>query len=442
MGLPDSLRGRLILGAGLWVALALAVGGLLLAEAFRDSAERAFRLRLEAHLRSLLAVVESSEDGRAVVGRPAGEPRFEQPYSGWYWQVSEPDGTAIRSRSLWDSALPVSILGDPGSVTARREPGPRGQMLEVLERDLLLGEGGHRLHVLVAADRAELEEEVARFRRLLALSLGILGLGLLAGATAAVRFALRPLRRLEDELDALTRGSERLGGTWPREVTPLVEAVNRVLDHDSHLVAHARARLGDLAHALKTPLAVLRTECRDTPAAAPEIERLSRLIDRHLARARAEADSARRLGRRTPIAPLAEQLATALRRVHAERGLTLNIGCPPDADLPGGPDEAAEMLGNLMDNACKWARSTVRVTAGRGWVLVEDDGPGLEPEQAAAATRRGLRLDESVPGSGLGLAIVADLAALEGLAPEFGVSALGGLAAGLREMGKAAPPVG
>jgi signal transduction histidine kinase len=425
----DSLRRRLILGAGAWIVLGLGLGGWVLGHAFADSAEQAFRRRLDTHLRTLLAAVEP-EDG-SLSGRPAGEPRFEQPYSGWYWQVSDGTGIKARSRSLWDSALNVASDGEAGGVHMRRENGPRGQILAVMERDLALGESGRRLHVAVAADRAEVESEIGRFRLLLALSLGGLGLGLLAAVLVQVGYGLKPLRRLEDELDQLTRGATRLAGVYPREIAPLVGAMNRVLEHDEGLIRHARNHLGNLAHALKTPLAVLRAEYGDATGAAPQIERISRLIDLHLARAGGQASSARTLGRATVLAPLLEDLAATLRKVHAGRSLDIAVHCPPGAEMACEADDLAEMVGNLMDNACKWAASRVRVIAGPGMIRIEDDGPGLSAEQAEAAAGRGTRLDESVPGTGLGLAIVSDLAALGGLSLSFGRSGLGGLAVSL-----------
>jgi signal transduction histidine kinase len=433
MSRHDSLRRRLILGAGAWAALALLAGGWVLSHAFSDSVEQAFCRRLDTHLRALLAVVETAEDGTLNVGRPAGEPRFEQPYSGWYWQVSDENGIRARSRSLWDAALSVAPDGGSGAIHTRREIGPRGQVLEMAERDLRLGDDGPRLHVAVAADRAEVEAEIAGFRRLLALSLGGLGLGLLAAVALQVGYGLRPLGRLENELDQLTRGATRLGGLYPREVAPLVDAMNRVLEHDEALIRHARNHLGNLAHALKTPLAVLKAECGAVPAAAPQIERIARLIDLHLARAGSEASSSRAMGRRTPLAPLLTELSQAMRKIHVARHLEIELLCPPDAALAGEADDLAEMAGNLMDNACKWAASRVVVSAGPGRLRVEDDGPGLTPDQAEAAARRGMRLDESVPGSGLGLAIVADLAALGGLSLRFGRSDLGGLSVELAE---------
>ena len=427
----ESLRRRLILGAGLWLVLGLALGGAVLSHAFSDSAEQSMRLRLDAHLRALLAVVDVQPDGTIAVGRPAGEPRFEQAYSGWYWQVSDGVAVKARSRSLWDFALPTA----PGTGEAqwRTEAGPRGEALLVMERDLAFGDHGARLHVAVASSRDEVASEVRRFDLLLALSLGGLGLGLLAAVALQVGYGLRPLGRLETELDGVVEGTARLEGDYPSEISPLVAAMNRVLDHDSLLIEHARNHLGNLAHALKTPLAVLSAEGDDATIRAAQVGRLTRLIDLHLARARAEASSARLVGQRVDIATLAADIAAALRKVYAERGLEITVDCAPDASFAGDGDDLAEILGNLMDNACKWAARRVRLSAATGRLVVADDGPGLPADQAEAATRRGIRLDESVPGSGLGLAIVADLAALGGLRLEFAPSPWGGLAVSLSE---------
>ncbi|CAA7619768.1 putative two-component sensor histidine kinase, classical system [Candidatus Terasakiella magnetica] len=428
---PRSLRGRLILGAGLWLTLALALGGWVLGHAFRDAAERGFILRLEAHLRALAAVVDILPDGTVTVGRPVGEPRFDQPYSGWYWQVS--DGTEIpaRSRSLWDSALTVATTGTLGAIQTRDLTGPRGERLAVVERDVAFPESAARLHMTIAASRQEVDEEVHRFDLLLLAALAALGLGLIAAVAVQVGYGLSPLKYLAAELDALRQGGGRLGGTYPQEVAPLVAAMNDVLDHDAQLIERARTHVGNLAHGLKTPLAVLRVELSspspDPAITTAQIERMTRLVEINLSHARAEASSARAVGLRVPVAVIAEELAAAMRRIHAERRLEIDVLCAPGAVFAGDQDDLAEVLGNLLDNACKWAAQRVRLVARDEILTVEDDGPGLTPEEIEIATRRGARLDETAPGSGLGLAIVSDLTMVTGHRLEFDRSELGGL---------------
>ncbi|CAA7620304.1 ATP-binding protein [Magnetospirillum sp. SS-4] len=427
----DSLRRRLILGAGLWLALALAAGGAVLGHAFRDSALHGFRERLGAHLRSLTAAMEVGSDGAVDVIRPVGDPRFEQPYSGWYWQISDGAEVRVRSRSLWDFALPVSHAAIPGALHARGETGPRGEALEVVERDIVTGDDGRLVHVAIAASRAEIDAEVGRFDLLLAVSLGGLGLGLMAAVALQVGYGLRPLGRLAGELDGLRRRGGRIKGDYPAEVAPLVGAMNEVLDHDARLIERARTHVGNLAHGLKTPLAVLEVELSspkpDRAVLVEQLRRLGRMVDIHLGRARAQAAPAEGLGDRVAVAEVAGEIAAALRRIHAGRGLAIEVDCAADALFAGSRDDLAEILGNLMDNACKWAAGRVLVTARAAVIVVEDDGPGLSPDQANAAVRRGARLDESAPGSGLGLSIVADLCGLLGLSLDFSRSGLGGL---------------
>lgn len=434
----SSLRTRLIAASIAWLAVALLAGGLVLRFAFADSVERAFQQRLSATLRALTASVEVSPEGIVRPARPIGDPRFDQAYSGWYWQISNHQSLA-RSRSLWDFDLPNTNPAEPGSVHFGIAIGPRGEELITAERDLTFPALATPLHVTVAASRDEIDREVAGFDRLLLISFLTLGIGLIAAVWLQVGYGLKPLRRLAGELERL-RGQPagRLEGPYPTEVAPLADALNAVLDHDAKLVERARTHVGNLAHGLKTPLAVLKAELaadhRDAAAMAAQIERMARLIDHQLARASAETGSARALGARVPVAELVHEIAALLSRIHAERDIALRVDCPAEAAFTGDREDLAEMVGNLMENACKWARATVVVTvlAKPGLtLLIEDDGPGLTEEQCAEATGRGIRLDQSAPGHGLGLAIVRDLSHLYGGTLSLERSGLGGVAARL-----------
>ncbi len=427
----SSLRRRLILGATLWLTVALGTGAVVLGHTFRDAVENSFHERLGAYLRALSAVVEVASDGSVTVGRPVGEPRFEQAYSGWYWQVSDGTEVRTRSRSLWDFALPVGGEAALGGVRIRQDMGPRGERLEMVERDLLFSGGTRPLHLIIAASRQEIDAEVGRFDLLLAVALGVLGLGLLGAIALQVGYGLRPLKRLVGELETLRSSGGRILGDYPAEVAPLVTAMNQVLDHDSQLIERARAHVGNLAHGLKTPLAVLEAELAsgapDSLVLGGQLERLNRLVDIHLSRARAAAMAAEPGAPVTAVGEVASDIAAALRKIYAERRLTIVVDCAAAARIAGNSDDIAEILGNLMDNACKWAAGRVVVSADAVSFAVEDDGPGLSPQQAEAVMRRGFRLDESAPGSGLGLAIVADLVGMMGLTLAFSRSDLGGL---------------
>lgn len=432
--MPRSLSARLVGAALVWLALLLGGGGASLSFAFRDTVEREFQYRLDALLRALVAAVEVPADGATAVTRPLGEPRFEQIYSGWYWQVK--DGTRlVRSRSLWDATLPVHT--DDGAVQTRHAAGPDGRPLMVVERDIAVPERPEPLHVLVAGDLAEVEREVRRFGLLLGSSLGLLGAGLLVALVIQVRFGLRPLRRLASDLDRVRDGGhERLSGDYPREVAPLVRAMNAVLDHDAEIIARARTHVGNLAHGLKTPLSVLKAELQagaqaDPAVMAEQLQQMDRLISHHLGRAAAAAPSGRVLGTRVVLAEVLAEMRPVLLRLHADKALTMELDVAGDVTMIGEREDVEELLGNLLDNACKWASARVRVAAtadGAGLRLaVEDDGPGLSPDAADQVARRGARFDEQTPGWGLGLAIVADLVALHGGTLGFDRSPMGGL---------------
>lgn len=436
---PPSLRRRLIVAAVLWLAPALAVSGTILRFALEDSIERTFQLRLLTTARSLAAALEVGADGKLTMARPLGDPRFDQPLAGWYWQVADDDGVLLRSRSLWDGSLPVQHAAEPGAITFGRIAGPQRQSLLTAERDLTFAEHERPVHVMVAASREDVDRELASFDRMLLASFIVLATGLAAAMAVQVGYGLRPLRRLTGDLEAVRRRpGQRLSGGYPAEIAPLVQALNAVLDHDAELVERARTHVGNLAHGLKTPLSVMRAElsagATDSRILAEQVERMSRMVEHHLTRARAEASSARALGTTVAVAGVAGDIIAMLAKIHAGRDLVLENRCDADARFAGDGDDLAEMVGNLVENACKWARSRIRVSASPGAALeltVEDDGQGLSEEDCTVATRRGARLDESAPGHGLGLAIVRDLAALYGGRLELDRSELGGLRARL-----------
>lgn len=434
-GHRPSLTLRLV-GAGLiWMLVLLSAGGIVLTTAFRESVLQEFGQRLDALLRGMIAVTDIGPDGSLVITRPLGDPRFEQIFSGWYWQVAEPSGRLIRSRSLWDSTLPVH---DDGTEMRRHEiAGPRGEMLLVAERDLHFPGMVGPVHILVAGDRREVDERIRSFDLLLLTALGLFAVGMAIAVVLQVRYGLNPLRAMTADLAAIRRGdSQRLNGQYPQEIAPLAEAMNAVLEHDAALIERARTHVGNLAHSLKTPLAVLRAELHDSPgkpAGDEQVRIMTRLIEHHLARASATAGSGRALGGQIAVRPVVEEISAVLGRIHASRRIRIDIRVSPDVQFRGGREDLEEMLGNLMENACKWARSRVRVTAaaatGQLVMCVEDDGPGLSPDQTVAASQRGARLDEAMPGWGLGLGIVTDLATVNGGTLALDRSELGGLRA-------------
>jgi signal transduction histidine kinase len=273
----------------------------------------------------------------------------------------------------------------------------------------------------------------------------VVAVACMIGGLGLVREGLRPFDTMRRRLSDVRAGKERqLLGSYPTEVQPLVDDLNALLDHRDQTVRRALAKAGDLAHGLKTPLAVLAREAelaganghRDLAATmGQQVERMRRQIEYHLAHARAAASGATP-GSRCSVAAAADALARTLLRLHAERGITVDVRVAPDHSVRGQREDLEEMLGNLLDNACQWARTRVIVESYPHDVLlvvtVDDDGPGIEPSMRDAVLRRGVRADEAAPGSGLGLAIVRDLAELYGGSIALEQSPMGGLRARLQ----------
>ena len=278
----------------------------------------------------------------------------------------------------------------------------------------------------------------------------VLAVGLIVAGLSQVRRGLLPINQLRARLAALRDGRDRrVEGDYPTEVQPLVDDLNALLDDRDRRVTRALAKAGDFAHGLKTPLAVLAQEAERVradghPALADtldeQVERMRRQVEYHLAQTRAAASEGA-ADVRCRVAVSVDGLARTMRRLHADRGVALDVAVAPDHVVRVRREDLDEMLGNLLDNACKWARSRVRVASsaedGGVVIAVDDDGPGLDPSMREAVLQRGVRADEAAPGSGLGLAIVRDLAELYGGAIALGASPFGGLRARLRLPGPA-----
>lgn len=438
-----SLHLRLLAVTLAWTLLSVALAGWGIQRLFRQHIQAQLQSELDIHLNHLTAALQVDEQGQVSLATLPTDPRFGHPFSGLYWQISVPSaGTRfaqlLRSRSLWDAHLTDMASGlEPGHDVATQAPGPGGKPLRMRLREVHPAEGPIDTLVLaVAADEALWAEPVSRFDRMLAVALGILALGMTAAAWMQVGFGLRPLARLRERLAALRAGqADRIEGEFPMEVQPLVEDFNLVLGRNAQGLERARMQAGNLAHALKTPLAVMVNAAQagdpDLPRLVTEqVEAARRQVDYHLARARAAA-AVRVTGLRSPILPLLQGLVRVMERVHAERGLVYDLSqVAEDLAFRGEAQDFQEMLGNVLDNAGKWAHRQVRVTArredGELKIWVEDDGPGLSPERAERVFERGQRADERTPGSGLGLGIVRDLADVYGGWARIEIGALGG----------------
>lgn len=435
--MTNSIAFRLAVGAAVWITAALVVSGFLLAKLFDAHVERTFERRLEVLLETLVAVAEVDEAGRGVVlRRQAGEPRFDQPYSGWYWQITAPDGSVVRSYSLWDRRLAEAIGPPPETARLSLIQGPGGVSLRSIERAIAMPGVAGQFRFVVAADVEELAVQTEPFNRTLAWALFVLWFGLLLGVAAQIVIALRPLGRIRRGLGDVSAGrSDKLVGRFPAEVQPLVAELNAHFDQIGQVVERARGHVGNLAHALKTPLSVLANEAQGTDDVPAETVRtqtdaMRRRVDHYLVRARTAA-TAGLITARAPIAAVVDDLHRTLLRIHIEKDLRIDADTPDDLEFRGDRQDLEEMIGNLLDNACKWARSRVRISAraegNQVRITVEDDGPGMPADRRGEALGRGRRLDEAVDGSGLGLAIVDEIAGLYGGAVVLDQATLGGL---------------
>ncbi len=415
-----SISTRLLIVTTLTVMLALPAAGALLSDAFRRAVGVAHDQRLQALVETLAARLEAPAGGGLQLRGTVTEARYAQVYSGWYWQVVQRDRVVATSRSLWDASLDVPPLSSPlvqGAMTLR---GPMGEALRGYYLRLQLAGSPAPVELVVTEPHAALDAEVTAFNRLLWWGLGTLGGLLLLLFAVQVRWGLRPLRRMREDLEAVRDGAKpQLDTALPPDLAGLAETLNDVLAHQVAVVTRGRTVAGNLAHALKQPLATLRLAAAE---AAPDravlrraLSEIDATVDHHLARAAAGGAAGgryRRVDLRQTLMPVVE----AVRALHGGRGKVIDAALPDDVGVSMEAQDLQELVGNLLDNAGKWAASRVRLSARADEdhivLWVDDDGPGLRPDQRDGAMQRGVRWDERQPGSGLGLAIVQDLVAL------------------------------
>ena len=467
----NSLAVRLFLSATTWTVVILLLTGIVLSSFYRHSVERAFDSRLGVYLKTIVADLATPDDNDDKFPQSLGEPLFEFPLSGWYWQVTRLDRQGIEprsSRSLWDGGLPhLEDRNVPATATGTRQSyvdGPENQRLRVVERTIDLGEEGRYL-VSVAGDASEIDEEIKVFDQYLAGTFFVLAAVLLLITMFQVRYGLAPLKRISEQLTAVRSGNaERLEGGFPVEIAPLARETNALIDANREIIERARTHVGNLAHALKTPLSVIVNEAAARPGdpfaakVQEQAEIMRDQVARHLERARLAAHT-HVVGNLTEVQPVVNALARTMEKIHHNRKITIDVGTHDGsygtahdgahdrACFRGEQPDLEEMIGNLVDNACKWAQSRVTINVfsekveaprdsggpagGQVRIVVDDDGAGLSPSEREQVARRGWRLDESKPGSGLGLSIVLELTSLYGGELLLSTAPIGGLRAEL-----------
>ncbi len=439
----QSLRLRLILAQAASVVLALLLAGIGLTLLFERHLERRVDQELATYVRQLAAHLAIDPKGELTLEAPLADPRFTVPLSGLYWQIEDQEtGRVLRSRSLWDDVLPLPQDDpEPGQAHRHPLPGPGGTTLLVHERLVLLGNGAgeRRIRIAAAVDRATLDAARVDYVRQLAIALAGLALVLVAAAAVQVWYGLRPFEAVRRAVTAVREGrARRLDGRFPDEIRPLVQEVDALLEAQERSLAQARQRAADLAHGLKTPLTVLGSEARSLAAkgetrAAAELDRLARDMRRHIERELARTRLAGASGRAqaTALAPAIDRLVRTLRRTPTGAERDWQVDVPAHLLVAVEADDLGELLGNLLDNAAKWARHAVTIgavpDAGDVRLTIADDGPGVDAAELDQLGTRGLRLDTAKPGHGIGLAIARDIALAYGGSIAFANHPDGGL---------------
>ena len=431
-----------------WSFAALVITAVVLALLFQHAAIRRVDQGLKELVDNLVRYSTVDLQSHEVFAPPLTDERALAAYSGRYWEIAEPaaDGGVrplVRSYSLFDFALktPPDLLtrfkAEPGKAVHYDTRGPLDEPLRARAQQNRLPGRDVPVIFLAAEDRSEVDRDVRAFVAATAAAFLLLGGGLIAAIVIQVRVGLRPLFTLGHEVALVRRGkAERLRGDYPSELAPLTDELNALVAHNQEVVERQRTHVGNLAHALKTPISVMLTESGQRPGPLAEVvtrqvEAMRRQVDHHLRRARAAARTQGQ-GERTAVAEVLDELARTLQRIFQDRGVSVDWDADEELFFLGERQDLLEIAGNPMENACKWGRRHVRVRAvplgeARFRLTVEDDGPGLPQDVRQSVLRRGARLDESAPGSGLGLSILDELARAYGGSVTLDESPLGGL---------------
>ena len=444
-----SLTRRLIWLAAGWIGLALLVTGIVLTSVFQESALRRLGSTLNETIDEVVVASGVTPEGQVFIGE-IRDARTERLLSGKYWMVAEPEANGELTIVAGSESLGGAVLdNDPDLVNRLRKVfgqtdsynadfGPKGEPLRIAASIKTLPGREQPVIFFAGLDRSDVDADTRQFAMVTWLALVLLGLGLVLAVFVQVRIGLRPLYELDHAIAEVHRGrSNRVEGDYPREIQPLADQVNLLLDHSQETVERQRTHVGNLAHALKTPLAVMLAEAGDQQGPLPDIVRrqarvMRDQVEHHLRRARAAARAAHGLGESTPVGDVIDELAVMIERVFADKGVVIDWRAPDELAFRGERQDLQEILGNLIENAAKWSGRRVRVLAGPSVpgqmvVVVEDDGPGIPEDQRDAALKRGTRMDEDTPGTGLGLSIVDELVRAYGGRLTLGASEWGGL---------------
>jgi signal transduction histidine kinase len=434
-----SLKLRLFLAAALAISISLIVAGLSFYYIFQRYIERQAISELQNHYVQLIASVRVDETGKIRARTTLSDPRFQKPYGGLYWQINEDGQLPLRSRSLFDDSLVITKFEDAAHAgnIVHVIAGPHGSSLFAVEHALFLpvtDTADRQLHITMAIDRKDIDDAVKGFGRDLMLGLGLLYLVLVSASFFQIVIGLRPLEAIRRGVEAMREGKvSKIEGVFPSEVHALVQEVNALISERAIRLERARQRASNLAHGLKTPLTVMSTLAQKIEAAGLKVEardiqegadQMRMLVERELARARMASGNSVQL---TALSPTVTRLVTALKKTAENDALLWHSNISADTQIAMEPADLLELIGNLLDNARKWAKGQIYISWHNGLLSIEDDGEGVPDDQLAAIQERGIRLDEKISGSGLGLGIVRDLCEVYDFDLKFKRSSLGGL---------------
>lgn len=426
MFLPNSLALRLFLSASVWIFFTLFSGGLLLSNIFRETAQKSFEDKLNLFMETLIGASKVDSRSSITVVNQLGDPRFFQPYSGWYWQINKGSTTLQRSRSMWDQVFTMDkrIVGGRAQFidSALRKESTEGNgvvqshNLAIIQREISFPGMDKPLIFMISGNTEEYEENIAKFNTILISSLFLLGLGLFIAVFLQVRYGLLPLGKIKNSLFKIRNGdATKLEGNYPSEVWPLAEEINILLDHNEKIVNRAKTHVGNLAHALKTPLAVINnqiTKENKNILVSSQIKVIEGYVNKYLKKATTSSDVSVKKSKINVFLCI-KKILKIFRKINTNLKFDLKEDCT-DLLVVGNDDDFEEVFGNLLENATKWAKSNIsirikKVDDSSIKVTIDDDGPGLPKQKMNEVFVRGLRLDEQMPGTGLGLNIVKDI---------------------------------
>ena len=420
----NSLALRLFLSASVWIIFTLFSGGLLLSNVFRESTQKAFEDKLNFFMETLIGASRVDSTSSITVVSELGDPRFFRPYSGWYWQINEKSKTLVRSRSMWDQVFTLDkrLIGGRAKFidealrqTTQNNPGVSSQNLVVIQREISFPGMSTPITFMVSGNTNEFEKNILRYNNILVSSLVLLGLGLFVSVFLQVKFGLLPLEKIKNSLFKIRNGdATKLEDIYPTEVSPLAKEINTLLDHNEKIISRAKMNVGNLAHALKTPVAVIKnhiTAKKNDDVIDSQMIVIENYINKYLQKARASATSKLKKTK-IDITEVIKKMRQIFKKINPELKIIFKNNNEKFL-IAGSEDDIDEIIGNVMENACKWTKTQViieifKISKDQIKLCISDDGPGLPEKKMKEVFDRGFRLDEQTQGTGLGLNIVKD----------------------------------